>query len=278
MLIVNADDFGASHNVNAAIIEAFKRGYITSTTTLANSSAFDDARHLAYQYGVAHLVGIHLNLTEGNPLTQPIKRCRRFCDKNGSFCFKRFSHPFLSPKELHAIYIEFCAQIDKGKTAFPRMIHADSHHHVHTEFLIGLVAIIAARSRGLMSLRLSDNVRPTAILRKIYKQTYNAMLGLLGMRCCDYFCDLAEVHLVTPMCASEDQLVELMVHPIYADDGQLIDASFESPLYDFSAVAKMTSFDAFFTMTRLRSHTERARSKKWKAGRKNKYIADEPPL
>ena len=33
-LIVNADDFGLSHEVNLAIVEAFKKGYISNTNIM----------------------------------------------------------------------------------------------------------------------------------------------------------------------------------------------------------------------------------------------------
>lgn len=236
MLIVNADDFGASERVNAAISEAFSRGLITSTTLLANGAAFDDAHRLAHINGFAHCVGVHLNLTEGKPLTHPIKKFKRFCDGNGNFCFTRSSQPFFSLPELEAIYVEFCGQIDKCQTAFPKLIHADSHHHVHTEFLIGLAAARAVRSHGLTSLRLSDNVRPASLLRQAYKKFYNGVLGLAGLRRCDYFCDLAQMHRLTKECASAGQLVEVMVHPIYSDDNKLVDAGFGDHLSDVTGL------------------------------------------
>ena len=47
MLFVNADDFGLSHEVNMAIVEAFKKGLINNTTIMVNMPGFEEAVRLA---------------------------------------------------------------------------------------------------------------------------------------------------------------------------------------------------------------------------------------
>lgn len=42
-IIVNADDFGMSSQINHAIVEAFQKNLISSTTMMANMPAFDEA-------------------------------------------------------------------------------------------------------------------------------------------------------------------------------------------------------------------------------------------
>ncbi len=46
-LIVNADDFGFTRDVNAGIVEACERGILRCTTLMANGAAFDHAVELA---------------------------------------------------------------------------------------------------------------------------------------------------------------------------------------------------------------------------------------
>ena len=46
-LVVNADDFGFTPDVNAGIVEAHRDGILTATTLMANGDAFDDAVRLA---------------------------------------------------------------------------------------------------------------------------------------------------------------------------------------------------------------------------------------
>ena len=42
-LVVNADDFGFTRDVNRGIVEAHRNGILTATTLMATGAAFDDA-------------------------------------------------------------------------------------------------------------------------------------------------------------------------------------------------------------------------------------------
>jgi len=46
-LIVNADDFGASESINAAVIDAHQRGILTTASLMVNGAAADQAVQLA---------------------------------------------------------------------------------------------------------------------------------------------------------------------------------------------------------------------------------------
>ena len=46
-LVVNADDFGFTRDVNEGIVEAHSRGILTATTLMANGTAFGHAVELA---------------------------------------------------------------------------------------------------------------------------------------------------------------------------------------------------------------------------------------
>ena len=46
-LVVNADDFGFTRDVNRGIVEAHTNGILTATTLMANGVEFDDALALA---------------------------------------------------------------------------------------------------------------------------------------------------------------------------------------------------------------------------------------
>ena len=71
-LIVNADDFGFTRDVNAGIIEAHRNGILTATTLMATGEAFDDAVRLAKETPSLD-IGCHLVLVgaPGFPLTIP---------------------------------------------------------------------------------------------------------------------------------------------------------------------------------------------------------------
>jgi predicted glycoside hydrolase/deacetylase ChbG (UPF0249 family) len=66
-LVVNADDFGFTPDVNAGIVEAHRDGILTATTLMANGDAFDDAVRLARETPTLD-IGCHLVLIGGRSL------------------------------------------------------------------------------------------------------------------------------------------------------------------------------------------------------------------
>jgi chitin disaccharide deacetylase len=63
-LVVNADDFGFTPDVNRGIVDAHRRGILTATTLMANGAAFDDAVRLARETPTLD-IGCHLVLMGG---------------------------------------------------------------------------------------------------------------------------------------------------------------------------------------------------------------------
>ena len=119
-LVVNADDFGYTRDVNSGIIEAHRNGILTATTLMANGKEFDHAVELAS--GNPNLdVGCHLVLIGGKSLL-------------------RSGHPFpqslpeflrrLALRQLNP-YDELCAQVEKIIKAGIQPTHLDTHKHTH---------------------------------------------------------------------------------------------------------------------------------------------------
>jgi len=71
-LVVNADDFGFTRDVNLGIIEAHRNGILTATTLMATGLAFDDAVSIAKANPTLD-IGCHLVLvgSPGLPATVP---------------------------------------------------------------------------------------------------------------------------------------------------------------------------------------------------------------
>ena len=247
MLIITADDFGYSESVNNAIAAAFDEGLISSTTILANAPAFEHACALAKKNGFANKVGIHLNITEGVPLTQEIKKSKIFCNEQGKLSFQRFHHYWLPLNELALLRNEFAAQILRCRAHGLQITHADSHHHVHTELIISFTVAKALRKFNIPYLRLTDNVRQTSFLRKTYKSNLNFLIGLYGLRGTNYFCDLSSIATMDKQCSASDIVVELMVHPVFSGDGDLIDAglgkSLSTSVREIPHLRKLISFN-----------------------------------
>ena len=118
-LIINADDFGFTRDVNAGIVHAHRNGVLTATTLMANGDAFDDAVRLAFETPGLD-IGCHLVLVKGISLLsgRPLPK---------------------SPRQLLVslatgqidVYAELRLQIQKLSDAGLRITHLDSHKHTH---------------------------------------------------------------------------------------------------------------------------------------------------
>ncbi|HKO03784.1 MAG TPA: ChbG/HpnK family deacetylase [Candidatus Acidoferrales bacterium] len=131
-LIVNADDFGMAPGINRAIVQAHRTGIVTSTSLLANGAAFDDAATSA-RANPTLAVGVHLNLTEGLPLSDPAK-LGALVNASGEFIGSPealFFRMVTGRVALDAAEREFRAQIDRIFSAGICPTHLDGHQHVH---------------------------------------------------------------------------------------------------------------------------------------------------
>ncbi len=119
-LVVNADDFGFTRDVNAGIVEAHRHGILTATTLMANGQSFDDAVRLARETPTLD-VGCHLVLVSGCSLLDPD---RAFPLTVGEL-LKAVTLGRLRP------YDELRAQIQRIVDAGIRPTHLDTHKHTH---------------------------------------------------------------------------------------------------------------------------------------------------
>lgn len=119
-LIVNADDFGFTPDVNEGIVHAHRQGILTATTLMANGAAFDDAVRRARETPTLD-VGCHLVLVGGRSLLPPYRELPRGVPDLLTTLLKRRLNP----------YRELRAQIEKIIAAGIRPVHLDTHKHTH---------------------------------------------------------------------------------------------------------------------------------------------------
>ena len=119
-LVVNADDFGFTPDVNRGILAAHRHGILTATTLMSNGDAFDDAVRLARETPTLD-VGCHLVLISGRSLLPPYAPL-----------------PATAPQLLRAlaarqirVYDELAAQVRKTQAAGLKPTHLDTHKHTH---------------------------------------------------------------------------------------------------------------------------------------------------
>src|SRR5579862_1289661 len=75
-LVVNADDFGFTHDVNQGIVKAHRDGILTATTLMATGPAFEDAVRLAKENPSLD-VGCHLVLVGAPPFPATVAQLVR---------------------------------------------------------------------------------------------------------------------------------------------------------------------------------------------------------
>ena len=216
-IIINADDFGLNEHCSKAIAQAFREGKITDTTMMATGEYFDEAVVLAKEQGFIDNIGIHLNLTEGEPLTEDIKACPRFVT-DGRFNKVYNRTKPLSNDEKAAIYKELTAQVEKIQSAGIKLTHADSHHHIHTGIFVAPIAVKVCKEHGITKMRLHRNLGQINAVKRFVKKRYNRWLHKQGMITTDYFAYIVDIENAKIL-----DNTEIMVHPDFDKDGVLID-------------------------------------------------------
>jgi len=232
-LIVTADDFGISNTVNRAILESIESGLVTSTSMMANMPGFEDAVMLVREHKLlTGRIGVHLNLTEGHPLSRPILDCPFFCNDNGCFVYDRKRSLFsLSRQEKKAVYEEMKTQLEKVLTTGIKPTHLDSHHHLHTEWAVAPLVCRLAREHGITRIRLTRNMGEIpSFAKRVYKALFNKWrLGnRRDFRNTDYFGDIADMKFFSRDKVLDGKKVEIMVHPLFNEEGELVDLDRQS--------------------------------------------------
>ena len=205
-LVLNADDFGFTPDVNRGIVAAHRNGIVTATTLMANGDAFDDGVRLARETPSLD-VGCHLVLISGRSLVPPYRPL-----------------PAAVPELLLAaaarrirIYDELAAQVRKILAAGLRPTHLDTHKHTH---LFPPVLEAVARVSQEFEIRWVRRTLDVPVLRRRFERT----LAPHGCRATGYFAGFKLTgrfrapELVRLIRALPDGVTEFMCHPGYSGD------------------------------------------------------------
>lgn len=131
-LIVNADDFGASTSINHAVIEAHRRGILTTASLMVNGAACEEAVALARENPKLG-VGLHISLAFGTSAL-PHSEIPDLVDKAGNFSndpvaagFRYFVNKRCHPQ----LESEIKAQFEKFHATGLQLDHVNGHLHFH---------------------------------------------------------------------------------------------------------------------------------------------------
>ncbi len=129
-LIVNADDLGISEAVNEGIVMAYQNGIVTAASLMATGRAFDHAVSLIRSCPMLD-IGCHLTLVAEKPL---LKQDSSLTGKDGRFpedIRTLAAHLLMRRIYLPDVKAEWSAQIERILDNGIRVVHLDSHQHVH---------------------------------------------------------------------------------------------------------------------------------------------------
>jgi len=173
-LIITADDFGVSDDINQGIIECRMNGSLTDMSILAAGEYFDDAVSRARQANISRC-GIHLALTGRFRASAAVKPGSALADKDGLFTAE-FPALILNMTAGRIggeeVYQELRAQIQAVKRSGLVITHVDSHHHVHIFRPILKIVLKLMKEEGITYIRFP---REKASLRAGIMEPVNAL-------------------------------------------------------------------------------------------------------
>jgi predicted glycoside hydrolase/deacetylase ChbG (UPF0249 family) len=129
-LIVNADDYGYFDCVSKGILKSASNGIVTATGVFANAPHFSE--HIVRLRDHSALdAGIHLNLTDGIPLTNDLRK--RLSQWSGRFAGKfSMAMAVLSGAiRVEDVRLEWRAQIERCLESGLSVRFLNSHEHMH---------------------------------------------------------------------------------------------------------------------------------------------------
>jgi hopanoid biosynthesis associated protein HpnK len=155
-LIVNADDFGRSSSINAAVVRAHREGVLTSASLMVNEAACAEAVALARENPRLG-VGLHLTLLRGHSALPPdsipalVNARGEFSERPAATGLRYFFRRGLREqlrREIHRQFERF------HQTGLP-LDHVNGHLHLHLHPVIFGMLMEDAEALGIRRVRLT---------------------------------------------------------------------------------------------------------------------------
>ena len=163
-LIINADDFGVSEEVNESVIRGYKEGVLTSTSLMVTGAAFEQAVKLARENpGLS--IGIHLVTVVGKSVL-PHSEIPHLVDREGNFSNNPTAAGlkyYFSPPARRELRKELAAQFEKFHSTGIPLSHIDGHLHLHVHPVIFKAALELGAKYGTRRMRVPEEERRLAL-------------------------------------------------------------------------------------------------------------------
>ncbi len=160
-VILTADDFGRSPEINAAVIQAHRAGMLTGASLMVTGDACAEAVALARSTPTL-AVGLHLVISAGRPALDP-SHVPHLVAADG--CFPddplrlglRYALDCAAQRELAA---EIAAQFARFAATGLPLSHVDGHQHLHVHPTVFSLLLPLARHYGAQGVRVPrDDLR-----------------------------------------------------------------------------------------------------------------------
>lgn len=233
-LIVNADDYGYFGCVSRGILEAAERGIVTATGVFANAERFDDDVP-ALRACPALDAGVHLNLTDGRPLTAEMRAAVQRWGGRFPGKFTMALAVATGAVPVRVVEREWRAQIERCLGAGLTLRFLNSHEHIHmhprlfplVQALADAYAIEHVRftttatggARGAGALLRGAIV--DALAASVRGRLRRPVARFLGLECSGRI-GSADLDAITAH-LQPGQVYELMCHPGHLDHGEVND-------------------------------------------------------
>ena len=186
-LIVNADDFGLSACVNAAVIRAHREGILTTASLMVNEPGFAEAVTLAKENPKLG-VGLHLTLLMGHA-TLPAEKIPGLVNARGEFSNSPVGaglNYFFKRSLREQLRAEIHAQFEKFHAIGLPLDHVNGHLHLHLHPVIFEILMADADELRIRHLRLTRDCfarsRRMAGGRWFYRISHAAIYEILSRR------------------------------------------------------------------------------------------------
>ncbi len=187
-VILSADDFGSSHEVNEAVEAAHLQGVLTSASLMVAGRAVGEAVSMAREMpGLA--VGLHVVVVDGHAALDR-EQIPHLVGDDGRFPSDplrvglRYAFGRAARQELA---LELRAQFDRFASSGLRLSHVDGHMHMHLHPVVLGLLLPLAEEYGARGLRLPrDSVRWSLAYswrRAGTKALWALVFGLLNAWC-----------------------------------------------------------------------------------------------
>jgi chitin disaccharide deacetylase len=186
-LVVNADDFGRSHEINEAVLRAHREGVLTTASLMVNEPACAEAVALA-RANPGLGVGLHLTLLCGQAALPPEQipgltdPAGRFSDQPVATGLRFFFNRSLRTQLTR----EIAAQFERFRASSLPLDHVNGHLHLHLHPTVFGILAEHAEEWGLRHLRWTfDPLRINTRLARghwLYRLSHYLIYRLLSAR------------------------------------------------------------------------------------------------